>query len=182
MPQTRRRRLRTVALHLIAQPRPAAARTTSGCTNDSSTVHVEGWSPNSPRGSAEQGFGTGWADRTPHAQPPVFDPVEQFADACSFYDTHKYCVVRALGPAEIVEMNSVAELFLEDTDDAALQNASGGQGQLFYPLLGTADDLDRYSAIDKYITHPRVLPIIADVMGGIENVRFGELNWRGETC
>jgi hypothetical protein len=91
-------------------------------------------------------------------------------------------VVRALGPAEIVEMNSVAELFLEDTDDAALQNASGGQGQLFYPLLGTADDLDRYSAIDKYITHPRVLPIIADVMGGIENVRFGELNWRGETC
>eukprot|EP01043_Picozoa_sp_COSAG02_P022231 COSAG02_NODE_1150_length_14208_cov_5.805231_2_plen_172_part_00 len=96
MPQTRRRRLRTVALHLIAQPRPAAARTTSGCTNDSSTVHVEGWSPNSPRGSAEQGFGTGWADRTPHAQPPVFDPVEQFADACSFYDTHKYCVVRAL--------------------------------------------------------------------------------------
>ena len=91
---------------------------------------------------------------------------------------HVHCPVHL----RVAEMNSVADMFLEDTGDAALQSASGGQGQLFYPLLGRANDIDRYSAIDKYITHPQVLPIVAAVLGGIENVRFGELNWRGESC
>ena len=34
------------------------------------------------------------------------------------------------------------------------------------PLLGSAEDIDRYSAVDKYITHPRTLPVIADVLCG----------------
>lgn len=165
-------RLRTVSLHLIRPTSTAATANTDDLP--------EGWSPNSPRGSAKQGFGIGWADRTPHPQPPVFNPDEQFADACAFYEANKFVVVQALSAAEVRELNSVAELFLGDTDDDALQQASGGQGQLFYPLLGTVDDLDRYSAFDKYISHPRVLPVVADVLGGIDNVRFGELNWRGE--
>jgi hypothetical protein len=180
MPQARR--LRTVTLHLIGQQAQSVAATNTAVGVDGADDRPQGWSPNSPRGSGKQGFGIGWADRTPHAQPPVFDPVGQFAEACEFYAANKFCVVRALGPAEVAELNSVANMFLEDTGDAALQSASGGQGQLFYPLLGRADDIDRYSAIDKYITHPQVLPIVADVLGGIENVRFGELNWRGETC
>lgn len=89
-------------------------------------------------------------------------------------------VVKALKASEVAEMNAVAELFLEDTGDAELQRASLGQGQLFYPLLGSADDIDRYSAVDKYISHERVLPIVGDALGGLENVRFGEFNWRGE--
>ena len=175
----RPQRLQVVALHL-SEARPAAAATRAPVLDSEEDGVPEGWSLNSPRGSAEQGFGIGWADRTPHPQPPVFDPVAQLADACAFYDAHKFVVVQALSPAEVRELNSVAELFLKDTGDAALQSASGGQGQLFYPLLGSADDIDRYSAVDKYITHPRVLPVVAEVLGGIENVRFGELNWRGE--
>ena len=107
-------------------------------------------------------------------QPSVFDPVTQFAEACAFYARHKFVVVEALSPEEVAEMDSVADLFLSDTGDAALQQASGGQGQLFYPLLGSSSDIDRqlhgccrclwfpgsfligclcgcsYSAVDKY--------------------------------
>ena len=178
MLQPHHRRLQAVASQFLATPRPAAAATTAEAREPDNLP--DGYSENSPRGSAEQGFGIGWADRTPHAQPPVFDPVEQFEEACAFYDAHKFVVVKALKASEVAEMNAVAELFLEDTGDAELQRASLGQGQLFYPLLGSADDIDRYSAVDKYITHERVLPIVGDALGGLENVRFGEFNWRGE--
>ena len=189
-------RLRALAAHLVARPEPAAAAAADA-------------TPNSPRGTAEQGFGIGWADRAPsdHVQPPVFDPSTELREACEFYAENGFVVVDALSAEECAEMNATADRFLEDTGDAALQEQSGGQGQLFYPLLGSAEDIDRYSAVDKYITHPRTLPVIADVLGGapavsapppppptttthdpphkrsegagLENVRFGEFNWRG---
>ena len=186
-------RLRALAAHVV-RPEPAAAAADA--------------TPNSPRGTAEQGFGVGWADRAPsdHVQPPVFDPSTELREACEFYAENGFVVVDALSAEECAEMNATADRFLEDTGDAALQEQSGGQGQLFYPLLGSAEDIDRYSAVDKYITHPRTLPVIADVLGGapavsaphspphpplsplskgprltagLENVRFGEFNWRG---
>ena len=148
-------RLRALAAHLVARPEPAAAAAADA-------------TPNSPRGTAEQGFGIGWADRAPsdHVQPPVFDPSTELREACEFYAENGFVVVDALSAEECAEMNATADRFLEDTGDAALQEQSGGQGQLFYPLLGSAEDIDRYSAVDKYITHPRTLPVIADVLGG----------------
>ena len=151
-------RLRALAAHLVARPEPAAAAAAAAADA----------TPNSPRGTAEQGFGIGWADRAPsdHVQPPVFDPSTELREACEFYAENGFVVVDALSAEECAEMNATADRFLEDTGDAALQEQSGGQGQLFYPLLGSAEDIDRYSAVDKYITHPRTLPVIADVLGG----------------
>ena len=78
-------------------------------------------------------------------------------------------------------------MFLRDTGVTELAGEAfsgkagpgAGQGQLFYPLLGSSADVDCYSAVDKCITHPNTLPIIASVLGGLEIVRFQEFNWRG---
>ena len=63
-----RRRLHAIASHAAAAGPETAA---------------PGKTANAPRGSAQQGFGTGWHDRSPALQPPVFDPVCQLREACA---------------------------------------------------------------------------------------------------
>ena len=124
-----RRRLHAIASHAAAAGSEAPEAT-----------------PNAPRGSAQQGFGTGWHDRSPALQPPVFDPVRQLREACAYYSEHGFCVVDALSRDEVAEMDAVADMFLRDTGATELAGEAfagkagpgAGQGQLFYPLLGTS--------------------------------------------
>ena len=161
-------RLAAVASHLWC-PRGSSAATPGA-----------GEAPtNSPRGPELQGFGIGWDDRPRALQPPVFDPVSQFQEACAFYAETGFVIVDALRPDEVSKAQGVFGKFLADADGEQLKGGSLGQGQLLYPLLGNGDDLDRYAGIDFAIDHPRVLPIIADSLGGLDHVRFQEFNMRG---
>eukprot|EP01050_Picozoa_sp_SAG11_P011300 SAG11_NODE_1187_length_5588_cov_6.285662_5_plen_416_part_00 len=181
-----RQRLHAVHAHLQLGCRTDADCVQSPVCHAPSAAESLTATPNSPRGLTQQGFGIGWQDRASAVQPPMFDPTWQFRQACEFYAENGFVVVDALSQDEVAEMNNVADLFLRDTAGASfgaggsgLEGESHGNGQLFYPLLGSADDIDRYSAVDKYITHPKTLPIIAHVLGGLKNVRFQEFNWRG---
>jgi hypothetical protein len=96
----------------------------------------------------------------------VFDPVAQRDEAMAHFHEHGYCVLSALSGAEVAELNTLADRWLHEY--AACEECR----YLFYPLLD-------YPEVDRYCTHPRVLPLVAHVLGGLEHVRFQEFNWRG---
>ena len=156
-----RRRLGAIVAHLQA----AAARRSPEAGRAARRAAAQrgggGATPDSPRGPGLQGFGL----LSPE-QPPVFDPVVQHEEALSFYSEQGYVVVNALSQAQVLEMNALADRWLEEyaADPAA--------ATLFYPLPD-------YPGVDKFITHPRTFPLISAILGGEDFVRFCEFNWRG---
>ena len=112
-------------------------------------------------GNGQQGFGI-----RAKAQPPVFDPRTQHAEAYRFWEENRYVVVQALSASEVREMNEIA-------DRGWLRDYAHVPSELmvFYPLLD-------YPAVDKFINHPTTMPLISQMLGGWEHVRFQEFNWR----
>ena len=43
---------------------------------------------------------------------------------------------------------------------------------MYYPLIS-------FPEVDFVTQHPKVLPLVGAIFGGIENARFIEFNWRG---
>jgi hypothetical protein len=146
MAQPQRRRLAATAAHLTKSPRADGAAA----------------APPAPFvGNTEQGFGI-----RATAQPPVFDPLMQHAEAFQFYQEHRYVVVHALSAEEVREMNEIA-----DTGWLLDYAHVPSELMVFYPLLD-------YPAVDKFIKLPSTMPLISQMLGGWENVRFQEFNWR----
>ncbi|MEM7365507.1 MAG: phytanoyl-CoA dioxygenase family protein [Pseudomonadota bacterium] len=101
--------------------------------------------------------------------PPPFDPVAQFDEAFAFYEEHGYVVVDQLSDDEIRTLNSVCDEFHEER---GAEIDVPNQGQLFFPLLN-------YPEFDGTVFHPKTLPLVGRILGGAENVRHIEFNYRG---
>ena len=112
-------------------------------------------------GNGRQGFGI-----PAKRQPPVFNPRTQHAEAYRFWEENRYVVVQALSASEVREMNETA-------DRGWLRDYAHLPPELmvFYPLLD-------YPAVDKFIKHAATMPLISQMLGGWEHVRFQEFNWR----
>jgi hypothetical protein len=117
---------------------------------------------NSPR-KGIQGFGI-----ISH-HPAPFDPFTQFDEAFAFYEEHGYVVVSQLNEEEITTLNMVCDEFNEER---GTEIDVRGQGQLVFPLLN-------YPEFDGTIFHPKTLPLVGRILGGVQNVRHIEFNYRG---
>tara|TARA_B100000676_G_scaffold272371_1_gene290313 strand:- start:316 stop:1461 length:1146 start_codon:yes stop_codon:yes gene_type:complete len=101
--------------------------------------------------------------------PPPFDPVAQFDEAFDFYEEHGYVVVSQLSDGEVMALNAVCDAF---NAERGAEIDVPGQGQLLFPLLN-------YPEFDGTVFHPKTLPLVARILGGIENTRHIEFNYRG---
>ena len=70
---------------------------------------------------------------------------------------------------EVAELNAVCDGWYEER---GADIDVPGQGQLFFPLLN-------YPEFDQTIFHPSSLPLVGAILGGVENVRHIEFNFRG---
>ncbi|PDH39415.1 MAG: hypothetical protein CNE99_05750 [OM182 bacterium MED-G24] len=101
--------------------------------------------------------------------PSPFDPVEQIDEAFAFYEAHGYVVVNQLSDVELQQLNEVCDEF---HNERGAEIDVPNQGQLFFPLLN-------YPEFDGTVFHPKTLPLLARILGGIEHVRHIEFNYRG---
>lgn len=133
----------------------AARRWSKNCIENNATAAVPFV------GNGQQGFGI-----RAQTQPPVFDPCTQHMEAFRFWEENRFVVVQALSACEVREMNDIA-------DRGWLREYAHTPSELmvFYPLLD-------YSAVDKFINHPSTMPLISQMLGGWQHVRFQEFNWR----
>ena len=125
----------------------------------------QGDARNKPRGDELQGYGI------IGEQPPVFDSGSPagFDAALEFYNGNGFCVVQALSPEEIARLNAATDIWIRER---GAEIDFPGQGQLYYPLVS-------FPEVDFVTQHPKVLPLVGAIFGGIENARFIEFNWRG---
>ena len=100
--------------------------------------------------------------------PPPFQP-NQVDEILAFYNEHGYVVVETLSEQEVAELNAVCDGWYEER---GADIDVPGQGQLFFPLLN-------YPEFDQTIFHPSSLPLVGAILGGVENVRHIEFNFRG---
>ena len=100
--------------------------------------------------------------------PPPFQP-SQVEEILAFYTEHGYVVVETLSQQEVAELNAVCDGWYEER---GADIDVPGQGQLFFPLLN-------YPEFDQTIFHPNSLPLVGAILGGVENVRHIEFNFRG---
>ena len=123
-----------------------------------------GRSGNCPLGAGTQGYGG--QHLRPH--PPPFDPVAQAEAALAFYAEHGYVVVRALGAEEVARLNDACDTFHAER---GAEIDVPGQGQLFFPL-------PQFPEFDASAAHPRLMPLVAAILGGAERARHVECNYR----
>ncbi len=151
------RRLATVAAHLGAQPVLPATASTCTARGVAATLQP----PQAFIGNNQQGFGI-----RAQRPPPVFDPRTQHVEAFEFWQENRFVVVQALSASEVREMNEIADRgWLRDYAHMPSET------MVFYPLLD-------YPAVDKFINHSTTMPLISEMLGGWEHVRFQEFNWR----
>jgi hypothetical protein len=124
-------------------------------------------------GLATQGFG-----RVSDRPAPAFDPAREIEAACAFFARHGYVVLAdCLDVAELDQLNAFC-----DRTQAELPEAWGlgerrkphhrNQGLIFsQPLLD-------HPELDPYTRPRRSFPVVAELMGGEEAVRFSEFNFR----
>jgi hypothetical protein len=146
------RRLAAVAAHVGAQPVLDPDVIAAAATVQPTQGFI---------GNSQQGFGI-----RAQKPPPVFNPRTQHADAFEFWQENRYVVVQALSASEVREMNQIADHgWLRDYAHVPSET------MVFYPLID-------YPAVDKFINHANTMPLISEMLGGWEHVRFQEFNWR----
>jgi len=122
---------------------------------------------------ASQGFGCVTAEKL-----STFDPAQQVSEAAAFFNENGFAVLsNCLEQSEITHLNE----FFDRTQ--AEQPAKWGltekrkphhrnQGLIFsQPLLD-------YPELDQYVQPRSSYPVVAELLGGEERVRFSELNFR----
>lgn len=122
---------------------------------------------------ATQGFG-----RVRREAPPAFDPAQDIDAACAFFAAHGYVVLtQCLDAGELAFLNG----FFDRTQ--AERPASWGLTEQRKPhhrtqgLIYSQPLLD-HPELDPFTQHPRSFPVVAQLMGGEEHVRFSEFNLR----
>jgi len=122
---------------------------------------------------APQGFG-----RISHEAPPAFDPYRERDAACAYFNEHGFAVLSGcLDAAELAHLNEFCERTQSERPDAwglgdRRKPHHRNQGLIFsQPLLD-------YPELDRYTRHPRSYPVVAELLGGEDQVRFAEFNFR----
>jgi len=122
---------------------------------------------------APQGFG-----RISHEAPPAFDPYRERDAACAYFNEHGFAVLSGcLDAAELAHLNEFCERTQSERPDAwglgdRRKPHHRNQGLIFsQPLLD-------YPELDRYTRHPRSYPVVAELLGGDDRVRFAEFNFR----
>ena len=123
--------------------------------------------------SEAQGFG-----RVRVAPPPTFDPREAPAQAVAHFAAEGFVVLRDCLHAD--EINFLNAFF--DRTQASVPERWGlaerrkphhrNQGLIFsQPLLD-------HPELDAYVQHPSSYPVVEQILGGAERVRYAEFNFR----
>ena len=122
---------------------------------------------------ADQGFGHVAAD-----QPPQFDPHEQTMAAYDFFAETGYVVLAdCLNAQEVAHLNEFYDRTQEQTPETwgireRPKVHHRNQGLIYsQPLLD-------HPELDPYTQHPRSFPVVCEILGGEEHVRFSEFNFR----
>lgn len=122
---------------------------------------------------AAQGFG-----RISNMRPPSFDPEQDRAAACSYFADNGFVVLKScLSAAELADLNGFFARTQGERPEAwglrgRRKPHHRNQGLIFsQPLLD-------YPELDRFTQHPRSFPVVAQLFGGEEHVRFSELNFR----
>ena len=131
------------------------------CRSTNAAAVAAAATTNAPRGLDRQGYGL-----LATTQPPVFHATRQLEQALEYFEENRFVVISALSPAEVAEMDALANLWLDEFQ------AQSSSRTLFYPLLD-------YPQVDKFIEHPAAMGLIEWILGGRQHVRFQEFNWRG---
>ena len=122
---------------------------------------------------ADQGFG-----RISKIPPPEFDPFREKDAAYLYFSEHGFVVLKGcLNEKEVTHLNDFIDRTQLERPDAwgltkqrtSYQHASG--------LIFSQPLLD-YPELDPYTQHSSSFPLVAKLMGGFENVRFSEFNFR----
>ena len=123
---------------------------------------------------ATQGFGKVRRD----APPPAFDPATQIDEACAFFETWGYVVLKdCLSPAELAHLNGFYDRTQAERPEAwgltdKRKPHHRGQGLIYsQPLLD-------HPELDPYTRHPRSYPVVQRLLGGEDRPRFAEFNFR----
>lgn len=122
---------------------------------------------------ASQGFG-----RVSSDPARLFHPVDEREEACKHFIDQGYVVLKeCLNPAEVKFFNDFFdETQIERSDSWGLGEKRKphhrNQGLIFsQPLLD-------YPELDPFTQHPASYPLVAEILGGEEHVRFSEFNLR----
>jgi hypothetical protein len=123
--------------------------------------------------SVAQGFG-----RVATSSPPVFDPGSELDKAYAFFVDHGYVVLgNCLDAGEISHLNEFYDRTQRERPDTwglseRRKPHHRDQGLIFsQPLLD-------YPELDIYTRHPASFPLVAELLGGRDRVRFSEFNFR----
>ena len=122
---------------------------------------------------ASQGFG-----RLSDEETRVFDPGSQLEEACGFFREFGYVVLTdGLSEPELAHLNE----FFQRTQTAFPDKWGLGEGRKPHHrdqgLIFSQPLLD-HPELDQYTQHPRSFPVVSELMGGGECVRFSEFNFR----
>ena len=122
---------------------------------------------------APQGFG-----RVSPSPAPGFDPVREREAACAYFETEGFVVLNGcLSGDEVAHLN---EFYDRTQAERPEQWGLGerrkphhrGQGLIYsQPLLD-------HPELDAYTRHPGSYPVVSQLLGGEDKVRFSEFNFR----
>ena len=122
---------------------------------------------------ASQGFGC-----LSKVSARIFDPVMEKKEACAFFESNGYVVLgECLSDTELEHLNEFYDRTQEERPEAwglgqSRKPHHRGQGLIYsQPLLD-------YPELDHYAQHPSSYPVVAQLLGGEEKVRFSEFNFR----
>ena len=122
---------------------------------------------------ATQGFG-----RVSRQSPPSFDPAQQIDEACAFFAANGFVVLsNALSAEELAHLNGFCDRTQHENPLAwglteKRKPHHRNQGLIYsQPLLD-------HPELDPYVRHPRSYPVVCQILGGEDHVRFSEFNLR----
>ncbi len=122
---------------------------------------------------ARQGFG-----KVSREQPPAFDPRTQIGEACAYFESNGFVVLAGcLDTTEVAELNAFFVRTQVERPEAwglagRRKPHHRNQGLIYsQPLLD-------HPELDRYTRHPSSYPVVAQLFGGEQHVRFAEFNFR----
>ena len=122
---------------------------------------------------SNQGFG-----RITKDQPPKYDPKTELKNACGYFRKNGYTVLKhCLNNTEINHLNEFFDRTQIDHPESWGLGKHRKKQHLNQGIIFSLPLLD-YSELDHYIQHPPSYPVVCRLLGGEENVRFNEFNFR----
>ncbi len=122
---------------------------------------------------ASQGFG-----RIATVNPPHFDPATEQQSAFEYFSQNGFVVLdNCLSQKELDELNAFYDSTqIEFPDRWGLGNERGGHHEM-QGLIYSQPLLD-HPELDPYTQHPSSYPLVCQLFGGEDKVRFSEFNFR----